>query len=228
MGFIVKNTTIKNPLDLICPHTCIGCGAVGEVLCECCKNNILAEHLNYCPVCKRLTPDGDCKHCALPPCFMVGWRDELVFELVEEFKYHSVRALGDVLAELLDNVLPEIDGKVAIVPLPTIKKHVRERGFDHMQKIAEKLAKRRGWKVEKLFRRAKNTVQVGANRDVRLVQAAKAYELVGQVQPDVTYLILDDVWTTGASMKAVTKKLQRAGALKVLLAILAVNRGNLR
>ena len=71
-------------------------------------------------------------------------------------------------------------------------------------------------------------MQVGANRDVRLVQAAEAYELVGQVQPDVTYLILDDVWTTGASMKSVTKKLQRAGALKVLLAILAVNRGNLR
>ena len=71
-------------------------------------------------------------------------------------------------------------------------------------------------------------MQVGANRDVRLVQAAEAYELVGQVQPDVTYLILDDVWTTGASMKAVTKKLQRAGALKVLLAILAVNRGSLR
>lgn len=228
MGFIVKNTTTKNPLDLICPHTCIGCETVGEVLCECCKNNILNEHLNYCPNCKRLTPDGGCKHCALPPCFMVGWRDELVFKLVEEYKYHSVRALGEVLADLLDNVLPEVAGEVVIVPLPTIKRHVRERGFDHMLEIAKKLGKKRGWKVEKILKRAKNTVQVGANREVRLVQAAKAYELAGTVSPNKTYLILDDVWTTGASMKIVTKKLQRAGALKVLLAVLAVNRGNPR
>lgn len=225
MGFIVKNTTIKNPLDLICPHTCIGCGAVGEVLCECCKNNILVEHLNYCPNCKRLTSDGDCKYCALPPCFMVGWRDELVFKLAEEFKYHSVRALGDVLAELLDVILPEVDGKVVIVPLPTIKKHVRERGFDHMLKIAQKLGKRRKWKVEQILQRRKNTVQVGANREARLVQAAEAYGLAGRVDPGTTYVLVDDVWTTGASMKIATKKLQRAGASKVLLAVLAVNRG---
>lgn len=225
MGFIVKNTTIKNPLDLICPHTCISCEAVGEVLCKCCKNDILSEHLNYCPKCKRLTPDGDCKYCALPPCFMVGWRDELVFKLVEEFKYHSVRALGDVLAELLDNVLPEIEGEVVIVPLPTIKRHVRERGFDHMFKIAKALGKRRGWKVQQLLKRKNSTVQVGANREVRMVQAAEAYEIVGEVEPDTTYLLIDDVWTTGASMKIATKKLQRAGALKVLLAVLAINRG---
>lgn len=228
MGFIVKNTTIKNPLDLICPHTCIGCGAIGEILCECCKNNILVDHLNYCPACKRLTPDGDCKHCALPSCFMVGWRDELIFEMVESYKYHSVRALSDVFAELLDGILPEIDGQVVVVPLPTIKKHVRERGFDHMQMIAKKLAKKRGWKVGNVLKRAKNTVQVGANREVRLVQAAEAYEICGRIQPDTTYVIIDDVWTTGASMKVATKKLQRAGASKVLLAILAVNRGSLR
>ncbi|MBO7664415.1 ComF family protein [Candidatus Saccharibacteria bacterium] len=157
---------------------------------------------------------------------MVGWRDELVFKLVEEFKYHSVRALGEELADLLDGVLPEVAGEVVVVPLPTIRSHVRERGFDHMLKIAKSLAKKRGWKVERILKRAKNTVQVGANREVRLVQAAGAYELAGTISPDKTYLVLDDVWTTGASMKIVTKKLQRAGALKVLLAVLAVNRGN--
>ena len=97
-----------------------------------------------------------------------------------------------------------------------------------MLKIAKSLAKKRGWKVERILKRAKNTVQVGANREVRLVQAAGAYELAGTISPDKTYLVLDDVWTTGASMKIVTKKLQRAGALKVLLAVLAVNRGNPR
>lgn len=225
MGFIVKNTTIKNPLDLICPHTCIGCGTLGDTLCGCCKNNILQDHINYCPVCKHEAPSGLCKNCFLPPCFMVGWRDELVFKLVEEYKYRSVRAISEALAELLDGVLPEIDGEVVIVPLPTIKRHVRERGFDHMMKIAKALAKKRGYQVQPILKRAKDTVQVGANREARLVQAAEAYAVNGVINKDVTYLLVDDVWTTGASMKAATKKLQRAGALKIVLAVLAVNRG---
>ena len=225
MGFIVKNTTIKNPLDLLCPHICTSCGALGETLCKCCKNDILFDHINYCPVCKRAAPGGLCKNCYLPPCFMVEWRDGVVFEMVEQFKYHSIRAMSDELAELLDMVLPTIDGEVVVVPLPTIRKHVRERGFYHMYKIAKVLAKRRGWKVQRLIKRAKNTVQVGADREVRILQAAEAYDLKGPINKNFTYLLIDDVWTTGASMKAAIKKLQRAGALKIVLGVLAVSRG---
>ena len=39
-----------------------------------------------------------------------------------------------------------------------------------------------------------------------------------------TYVLLDDVWTTGASMKAALKKLREAGALKIIILVLAVNR----
>lgn len=156
---------------------------------------------------------------------MVGWRDEIIFDMIEQYKYQSKRAMGDELAELFDGVLPIIDGPVVVVPLPTIKKHIRERGFDHMYKIAKALAKMRGYKVQRLIKRAKNTVQVGADREVRILQAASAFELHGTVDRDVTYLLIDDVWTTGASMKAVTKKLQQAGASKIILGVLAVSRG---
>ena len=37
----MKNTIISWILDLLCPHTCLVCGEIGGVLCECCKNNIL-------------------------------------------------------------------------------------------------------------------------------------------------------------------------------------------
>jgi len=224
MGFIVKNTTFCSPLDLLCPHTCINCGALGKFLCDCCKNDILADHANFCPACKHPVFNASCAYCQLAPSVMVDWRDGVVGRMIQEYKYHSVRAAGKVLAELLDAILPRIDEKVVIVPLPTIQKHVRARGFDHTYKIAAMVAKWRGWKVERLLARASDTVQVGADRDWRLVQAAKAYELVREVDPETTYVLLDDVWTTGASMKAALKKLQRAGVSKSIIAVLAVSR----
>ena len=224
MVFYVKNTTFGKLLDIVCPHSCRGCGRMGEVLCECCKNNIILAHENYCLNCKRLITTAKCPYCDFVPTYMVGWRDELIGKLVEEYKYNSVKTLGAVLAEVLDGILPVVDGKVAVVPLPTIERHVRERGFNHTLGVVKKLARRRGWEVARILKRAKDTVQVGVGNTARLLQAAEAYSLGGKIEPDTTYILLDDVWTTGASMRAALKKLQMAGASKIIIVVLAVSR----
>ena len=226
MGFIVKNTTFFSPLSLFCPDTCRCCGALGSVLCECCKNYILDEHINLCVHCKRPILGNSCKCCMpLVPTFMVGRRNSLVGQLVEEYKYNSVRALGKCLAELLDGVLPFFDGPVAVVPLPTISRHIRERGIDHTLVIAKRLARLRHWRVERILVRQHNSVQVGSNETARVRQAFSAYGIKDgtKIDPSVTYLLLDDVWTTGASMRAATRKLREAGALKISIAVLAVS-----
>lgn len=171
MSFIVKNTTLCPLVDLLCPHPCKGCGALGSALCDCCKNDILADRINFCPYCKLMIDGFSCSHCELPPTYMIGWRDELIGRLASDYKYNSTRVLAGVLAELLDNVLPCIDGDVAIVPLPTINKHIRERGFDHVLLLAKKLAKRRRWQVAPILKRARDTVQVGADKMSRGMQA---------------------------------------------------------
>ena len=40
MSFSVKITTGTSWLDLLCPHFCMGCGRLGRILCDCCKNYI--------------------------------------------------------------------------------------------------------------------------------------------------------------------------------------------
>lgn len=157
---------------------------------------------------------------------MVGWRDEAIGKLVHDYKYNSTRAIKNVLADLAEQVLPYIDGEVSVVPLPTIEKHIRERGFDHISLLARAIAKKRGWQVKNLLVRAKNTVQVGAGMTARIMQAVSAYEFSGSVDPLRTYVLVDDVWTTGSSMKAAIKKLQQAGASKIIVLVLAVNRVN--
>lgn len=228
MDFIVKNTTFCSVLDLLCPHSCRGCGALGSVLCNCCKNYILDEHINFCANCKRPILHHACENCNSLPVFSVGRRNELIGRLIEEYKYNSTRALKNVLADLLDGILPCFDGPVVVVPLPTINRHIRERGFDHTLALARTLARLRGWRVEQLLVRTNNSVQVGAGENARIRQAFAAYCVSEKVLrdgllPNVNYLLLDDVWTTGASITAATRKLREAGALKISIAVLAVS-----
>ena len=177
----------------------------------------------FCPDCQNLEDSFWCDECLKTTVLAAGRRDRLIGRLVHDFKYHSVRALKHPLAEVLDNALPYFDEPVTIVPLPTIRRHVRERGFDHTLKIAQALAKRRGWQVEQLFERAKNTVQVGTDKETRKRQARRAYSLAKPVDDEKLYLLLDDVWTTGASMKAAEKILLQAGVSKIVKAVLAVS-----
>ena len=227
MSFIVKNTTFPNPLDLLAPHSCRGCGLIGKPICDRCKKYIMLEHQNFCPNCKTLNPTGNCQKCtSLPSTFVIADRSTIIGNLIHDFKYSSISALAQPIAELTDYILPEIPGKVSIVPLPTISRHIRERGFDHTYKIAKNLLTlRTNWKIEPILLRVKNTVQVGATETERKSQVKKAYTVNPKTTIDksTTYILLDDVWTTGASMKAALKKISSAGAEKIILVVLAVS-----
>ena len=227
MGFNVKNTTIISIFDLIAPHTCRGCGRIGNILCERCKKDILAHHHNFCPICKRKNKDGICKNCHnLPPTYVISDRNSLVGDLIKELKYHSVRSLSCSLAGMLDTILPINNQKIVIIPLPTIDSHIRERGLDHTLLIAKNIAKKhQNVTVEKAIIRTKNTVQVGADRKTRITQAKNAYQIKPNFRPDqkTRYILLDDIWTTGASIKSCIEILQKSGVKNIAVALLAVS-----
>ncbi|MBR2741852.1 ComF family protein [Candidatus Saccharibacteria bacterium] len=229
MPNIVKNTTTPGILDLIAPHSCRGCGHIGNVICERCKKNILASHHNFCPSCKTPNTNGICQKCQTKsplPTFVFSERSDLLSGLIYDYKYNSVRALARPLAEFIDYSLPHYDEKIYLVPLPTISRHIRSRGLDHTYAIAKQLAKlHQNYYVSKLLLRNNSSVQVGANAKDRLSQAKTAYSLNPKtpIEKDATYLLIDDVWTTGASMKSAAKLLQESGVKSINLAILAVS-----
>ena len=208
MSFIVKNTTLVGPIDLIAPHSCRGCGKLGSVLCECCKNNILCCKIDNKP--RNL--------------YAVGNREDLLSKLIYDYKYDSTRAIGKAFAEMLAERLPDMKDAV-LVPLPTATNHIRERGFDHTWYFVKRLARLKGIRAERILVREKNTVQVGADKKTRLKQAEEAFKInpKAKIEPSLTYILVDDVWTTGASMRAAARKLRDAGAKKVLMAVVAVS-----
>lgn len=216
------------PLDLIAPHSCRGCGQLGSVLCNRCKKYIACCNFNNCPKCKKsLDASHTCKNCPnLPPTYILGTREGLLAKLIHDYKYHSIRAIGAKLAECLHESISDTFPQDSIlVPLPTATNHIRSRGFDHTLLIAKHFAKLRKIKVKKLLLRNKNTVQVGSDKKSRLSQAASAYIIKNKtkIDPSSTYILFDDVWTTGASMIAAIQKLRSAGAKKIIILLLSIS-----
>ena len=117
------------------------------------------------------------------------------------------------MAEALTDM---VDGNYILVPLPTISRHIRERGFDHIGLICKKT----GLPVERVLLRNKNTVQVGASLEQRREQAKQAY-LLDSVDLNKNYLLIDDVWTTGSSMMAAANLMREAGVKNLAICAIA-------
>ena len=134
-------------------------------------------------------------------------------DLIEIYKYQSVRAASYELPELLDSVISD---KYTLVPLPTIRRHIRERGFDHIGLVCKKMKN----PMEKVLNREKDYVQVGADVKMRREQAKGAYS-AKNVSAHKKYLLVDDVWTTGSSMMAACEAMRFAGTKNLAIAVIA-------
>ena len=224
----VNNTTFPNLLDLIAPYACRGCQNVGKILCERCKNDIITHCQNLCPFCKEPVTKCVCQsRLSLPPTFIFSRRSSTIGALVYDLKYHSARSAAKPLAEILSRTIPSNYQNLIVIPLPTIARHIRKRGLDHTTIISNQFAKyyKQGAKVSHLLLRINKTTQVGSSRDQRLKQAQTAYIVNPKIRisPKSTYLLLDDVWTTGASMLSATKILQDNGAKNLILTTLTLS-----
>lgn len=137
------------------------------------------------------------------------------------FDERSSNNSGDVSVEVsgMMDVETRENRKIILVPLPTIRKHIRERGFDHtlrlcfeLENFLQKRLEKLGMKVEyeDLLVRKNKTVQVGKEKKERVKQAEKAYGICEGVKLDTStlYILVDDVTTTGASLAAAKKILQ--------------------
>ncbi len=213
---------IDNSIAFLAPHLCSGCGNEGGLLCYGCKNDILDEPFLRCVACGKGLPgkSGVCGECNVfyDRAWCVADRREHIQRLIGNFKFTNARAAYRPLAELLHDYLPELPLETVIIPVPTVSSHIRQRGYDHMLLIARQLGKLRNLPVETSLKRAQSTKQRSAGRQQRIRQAQAAFIYEGSINPQKTYLLIDDVVTTGATINYVSQKLKDAGAQTVWVA----------
>lgn len=215
---------IDTLLSYIAPHICCGCDVTGTLLCDSCKYNITSERPDVCLVCLRpCGPNGLCKSCRVPydRAWFVGERRDGLQRLIGLYKFERTRSAYRVLGDLLLDILPQLSPDVVVVPLPTVASHIRERGYDHSLLLARYIADKRGLTLVRPLTRATKTKQRQASAASRSAQAKAAFAVKGQLKPDVPYLLIDDVMTTGATLKYAAQALKKAGANHVWVAVIA-------
>ena len=154
-------------------------------------------------------------------------------ELIHLLKYAGVRpaanVLGRMLAEALSTLEPEFSGDaVAVVPVPLHRTKFRQRGFNQAELIAragmkiKQPANRFRWCGGVLERKRETASQIGLTSHQRRENLRGAF---GVVQPEAVkgceVLVVDDVYTTGATVSECARVLLRAGATKVWVATVA-------
>lgn len=214
-GVNVKNTMVERGLQIIAPHPCFGCGKVGAILCDDCKYDITHEPFVGCILCGKPNAFGICRihDSPIDRAFTIGTRSGVLEDVINQLKFHRVKGAARPLAELLHEQLPSFSENVEIVPIPTVRSHVRQRGYDQVELIVQHFASLRTMPVCHYLERMTNATQHVVGKDERLVQAEKAFSLKEcEGIYGKTVLLIDDIVTTGATLQSAATLLKNAGA----------------
>ncbi len=157
--------------------------------------------------------------------FLLPYRHRMVRAAILEAKFKRNKkaiqllsmALGDYLAALQEDSSTLAPQEFSIVPIPLGSKRQRERGYNQVEEVANAS----GVRIEKVLTRMRDTVaQTTLSRRQRLTNMTGAFTVSG-LNTARTYIILDDVMTTGATLEAAQTALIEAGLGKPLLLALA-------
>jgi len=236
-------TTILNDVgDIIFPPQCPACTALLNFpqirgFCPSCREQIRFINGGICPICGipfRASPAENhiCGNCLENMPFYTKARavadfETIITDAIHNFKYKRNIYLGRVLGSFMadfsfpDFAVPEYS---LFIPVPLHVKRLRERGFNQSLLLAEELAKKHKLPVNfSLLKRHKFTLtQTGLNKKEREKNISGAFAVTDAKNLSGKSIILvDDVYTTGATINECARVLLEAGAQKVAVLTLA-------
>lgn len=149
-----------------------------------------------------------------------GW----VAKSVQAFKYDRERDRAQYLAEFMGPAFVDLGPVDVIVPVPLHPNRQNWRGFNQAELLARHLGEMHGVRVESALVRVRETeTQTHSSREDRLANMEGAFSLNPDWSIDRTahYVLLDDVYTTGATLGACAEMLDAAGAKTISVVALS-------
>jgi len=228
--------------SVIFPSQCLGCAEIlnaGEnrIFCPACQAKVNVISGAICSVCGINFPDSPspghlCGDCLENKPFFSCARavfsyDSFILEAIHRFKYHRDFAAGETLASFMaDFAFPDVNFSeyTMVMPVPLHIKKLRQRGFNQSLILAKAVGKKHKIPVDfSLLKRIRFTEsQTGMNKDERRKNIRGAFEITaGEKIAGQNIILVDDVFTTGATANECAKTLLKAKAEKVAVLTLA-------
>ncbi len=211
-------------LDLVFPKKCVGCGKFGDYICRDCLAKINFVEKPVCPICQRQAIGGKTH----PGCAGKYRLDGLIVAAkyrgsvktaIQKVKYKWVFDIEKILVDLVAGQIWKFDfpQNAILMPVPLHAKRKRWRGFNQSEILAKTLAKKFHVKYgDFLVRKLETKTQVGLSREDRKKNIRDAFELnAGTKVRGQNIILVDDVYTSGATMGECAKVLKKAGAKSV-------------
>ena len=185
---------------------CEACGDIARVLCATCRTQLFA----------MAQPECDAAVVAVA-------YEGIARRLILNLKYRNRRQVVVVLAELLaQRVLQSVPNIATVCDVvtwaPTSTARVRRRGLDQAELLARRLARVLDVPCRQLLIKTSTNVQTGASREERLRGSVFSARKLG-VNSHV--MVVDDVVTTGTTLRCAADALRKAGARQVTCAAVA-------
>jgi ComF family protein len=226
-------------IDLLFPKFCLGCGYVGVYLCSSCSKKLEPIKQDVCLYCKKASPFGlTHSNCIKTPnvdgLLTIYHYTPILKKIIKNIKY---RLAIDVWKDFYKTISPEIIGKLSfykklsmdftIQPIPLSKIKYNERGFNQAKIISIYFQKFLNFPIiDSLIRKKEKLAQAQTkNKRGRHLNVRDAFaiqpERRGLIYQTPNIILIDDVVTSGSTVKEAAKVLKKAGAKKVYALALA-------
>ncbi len=208
--------------DLFYPERCVGCERrASDVLCRACFDALPYVGSPFCGRCGLPTAFATpvCQECKNVAFDLQSAKAPLKYDgvgkkIVHALKYRGYKRVVDRLAVPLMLQVTADAGFDAVVPVPLHRSRLRKRGFNQAELLARGVAGGLRATVSdtlEVVRSTRDQIELSAAQ--RRANVAGAYKAKAPLRGKI--LLVDDVFTTGATMNACAEVLLRAGAREI-------------
>jgi predicted amidophosphoribosyltransferase len=207
-------------LDLVLPRRCVVCGGPAQALCGSCIDSLRRLGEPRCERCGAPTawPVERCRECSGRRIAFASARAAVAYDdaarlLVAAWKERGLRKLAALAAELVAEVVPR-PSAYTLTFVPADPNRRLDRGHNPAERLAEEIGARWQLPVASLLSRAHGVApQRGLPLADRRRNVRRVFQATGQAPRAV--VLVDDVYTSGATVSAAATALRRAGARRV-------------
>ena len=210
-------------LELLFPMRCAGCGRTRESWCQDCNRSLRLITGHLCTQCGiPQKTHGVCRTCSKSPIPLKA-RSYASYEgplnrALLQLKYRPNKIIASVMADWLRELYHQENWNVDLVaPVPLSRNRARQRGYNQAGLIASALAKLLDLPFcDRVLQRIRETKsQVGLNVSDRKRNVRGAFQADQTIVRGKTILLVDDLFTTGATLAACAASLLENGATVV-------------